>query len=177
MHRWNCDQTSEKQSQLWTVSTANLEKSDLNQSLFINTKGGVRLLLPVFHGGSGMKTSGFFICCSKIVYSWWQSAATDGVCEQNTLTRHIFSCLHAYFDSVAHDIGSRCSAHRVIHVSRGCASWFSSTLHFAPSQSLSSSTSSSWSSSSSSMWVGSERSLADKTPLTKLLCGNAKPRR
>ena len=38
--------------------TANLEKSDLNQSLFINTKGGIRLLLPVSHGGSGMKTGG-----------------------------------------------------------------------------------------------------------------------
>ena len=36
----------------------NLEKSDLNQSLFINTSGGIRLLLPVPHGGSGMKTGG-----------------------------------------------------------------------------------------------------------------------
>ena len=44
MHRWNSDQTSEKQSQFWTVSTANLEKSDLSQSLFINTKGDIRLL-------------------------------------------------------------------------------------------------------------------------------------
>ena len=59
MLRWNSDQTSEKQSQLWTVSTANLEKSDLNQSLFINTKGGIRLLLlPVPHGGSGLNTGG-----------------------------------------------------------------------------------------------------------------------
>ena len=55
MHRWNSDQTSEKQSQLWAVSTANLEKNDLNQSFFVNTKGGIRLLLPVPHGGSGMK--------------------------------------------------------------------------------------------------------------------------
>ena len=37
----------------------NLENIDLNQSLFINTKGGIRLLLlPVSHGGSGMKTGG-----------------------------------------------------------------------------------------------------------------------
>ena len=61
MHRWNSDPTSEKQSQFWTVSTAILEKSDMNQSLFINTKGGIRLLLlPVPHGGSGMKTGGAF---------------------------------------------------------------------------------------------------------------------
>ena len=87
MHRWNSDQTSEQQSQIWTVSTANLEKSDLNQFLFINSL----LLLPVLHGGSGMKIGGVFFkekCCSKIVYSWWQCAATDGVCEQNTLIRH-----------------------------------------------------------------------------------------
>ena len=30
MHRWNSDQTSEQQSQFWTVSTVNLEKNDLN---------------------------------------------------------------------------------------------------------------------------------------------------
>ena len=90
MHRWNSDRTSEKHWQICTVSTVNLEKSDLNQILLINTKGGIRRLLhPVPHGGSGMNTGGahnnyFFICCSKIVYSWWQSAATDGVCEQNT---------------------------------------------------------------------------------------------
>ena len=41
------------------VSTVNLEKSDLNQFLFINTKGGIRRLLhPVPHGGSGMNTGG-----------------------------------------------------------------------------------------------------------------------
>ena len=35
------------------------EKSDLNQFLFINTKGGIRRLLhPVPHGGSGMNTGG-----------------------------------------------------------------------------------------------------------------------
>ena len=80
MHRWNSDQTSEKQSQLWTVSTANLEKSDLNQSLFINTKGGIRLLLlPVPHGGSGMKTGGahnMFFFLKKIVVA--RSFTADG---------------------------------------------------------------------------------------------------
>ena len=57
MPRWNSDQTSEEQSQLWTVSTANLEKSDLNQSLCINTKGGIRLL-PALRGGFGIKNGG-----------------------------------------------------------------------------------------------------------------------
>ena len=66
MHRWNSDQTCEKQSHLWTVSTANLEKSDLNQFLLINTKGGIRLLLPpAAHCGSGMKTGGAH-------FFWWQ---------------------------------------------------------------------------------------------------------
>ena len=58
MHRWDSDLTSEQQSQLWTVSTENQEKNDLNPYLFINTKGGTRLLLPVLHGDSGMKTGG-----------------------------------------------------------------------------------------------------------------------
>ena len=38
------------------MNRPNLENSDLNQSLFINTKGGIRLLLPVPHGGSKMQT-------------------------------------------------------------------------------------------------------------------------
>ena len=59
MHRRNSDQTSEKNLQICTVSTVNLEKSDLNQFLFMNTKGGIRRLLhPVPHGGSGMNTGG-----------------------------------------------------------------------------------------------------------------------
>ena len=42
-----------------TVSTVNLEKSDLNHFAIINTKGGNRRLLhPVFHGGSGMNAGG-----------------------------------------------------------------------------------------------------------------------
>ena len=41
----------------------------------INTKGGIRLLFPVPHGGNGMKTVGAHVflqkkkSCSKIVYS------------------------------------------------------------------------------------------------------------
>ena len=42
-----------------TVSTVDLEKSDLNLLLFINTKHGIRRSLhPVPHGGSGMNTGG-----------------------------------------------------------------------------------------------------------------------
>ena len=59
MHRCDFDQTSEKHLQISTVSTVNLEKSDLNQFTVINTKGGIRRLLhPVLHGGSGMNTGG-----------------------------------------------------------------------------------------------------------------------
>ena len=51
----------------------NLEKKDLNQYLFINAKGGIHLLLPVPHGGSGMKTGGahsfFLIWSCQIVYN------------------------------------------------------------------------------------------------------------
>ena len=74
-------------------------------------------------------------------------------------------------NSVAREIGSRCSARHVIHVSCACVSDLSS-------QSLTSSTSSSLSSSSLVMWVGSERiflcasaneksdSLVNNAPLT-----------
>ena len=73
----------------------------------------------------------FLICCSKIVYSWWQSAATDGECEQNNLTQHIFSYLHACL-TVSHVIFAQngCPRH-VIHVSCACVSDLSSTLNFA----------------------------------------------
>ena len=57
MHRWDFDQTSDSQSQEWTVSTENQEKNVQNQSLFNSTQGGT-LLLPVLHGGIGIKTGG-----------------------------------------------------------------------------------------------------------------------
>ena len=56
-----------------------MEKSDLNQSLSINTKGGIRLLLPpVPHGGSGMKTGGAhnYLFLKKIVLA--RSLTADG---------------------------------------------------------------------------------------------------
>ena len=72
MHRWNSDQTSEQNLQICTVSIVNLEKSDLNQFLFINTKGGIRRLLhPVPHGGSGMNTGGAHkLKCQLPLSSW-----------------------------------------------------------------------------------------------------------
>ena len=99
-------------------------------------------------------------------------------CEENTLTRHIFSYLHTSFTvshvTLAQGVVRVMSS--MFHVA--VRSDLSSTLHFAPFQSLSSSASSSWSSSSSSMWVGSERiplcasaneepdSLVNNAPLT-----------
>ena len=41
-------------------------------------------------------------------------------CEENTLTLHFLVFAHM-FHSVARDIGARCSARHVIHVSYGCA--------------------------------------------------------
>ena len=54
-------------------------------------------------------------------------------CEQNTLTRHIFSCFfHSTHFNVAHDIGSRwLSASRHPSFMRSVCSDLSSTLHFA----------------------------------------------
>ena len=70
----------------------------------------------------------FWICCSKIVDSWCQSAATDGRSEQNTLTRHIFSylraCLMMSFTTLAQGV----SARHTIHVSCACVFDLSSTL-------------------------------------------------
>ena len=72
MHRCDSDQSSEQQSQSKTVSTENREKNDQNPSLFIITKGGIRLLLPVFMVAVESKLVEliiFEICCSKIFYS------------------------------------------------------------------------------------------------------------
>ena len=57
-------------------------------------------------------------------------AKKDNVCDQNTLTRHIFSCLHACL-TVSHVTLAQGSARHPIHVSCACVSDLSSTLHFA----------------------------------------------
>ena len=70
-----------------------MERSDLNQFLFINTKGGIRLLLPVPHGGSGTKTGGELIVFKFVVA---RSFTADGNLLQptervnRTPTRHLF---------------------------------------------------------------------------------------
>ena len=160
MHRWNSDQTSEKQSQLWTVSTGNLVKSDLNQSLFINTKG--------WHSSSSSSTSWW-----QWNENWWSSYFQEKVVERSFtadgkllqptgvwtehLTRHIFSCLHVCW-TVSHVTLAQGVVRVIPSMSHALVCLTSlrlSTLH--SSRSLSSSTSSSWSSTSPSMWVGSER--------------------
>ena len=56
-------------------------------------------------------------CCGQIVYSRRQSSATDGVCEQNTITRHIFSCFITLI-SVSHmTLAQDVCPHHVIHAS------------------------------------------------------------
>ena len=53
------------------------------------------------------------------------------ICEQNTLTRHIFSCLHACF-TVSHvTLDQGVTARHTIHVSCACVFDLISTLHFA----------------------------------------------
>ena len=69
----------------------------------------------------------FWICCSRVVYSWWQSAATDGVCKQYTLTRHLFLVFARMCNNLSHDIGSRCKCASC----HPCFMRLSSTLHFA----------------------------------------------
>ena len=81
------DQTSEKQSQVCTVSAANLEQSDLNLSFFINTKGGLRRLLhPAPHAGSGMKIGGAHFFFLKNVVA--RSFTADGNLLQPTGSVH-----------------------------------------------------------------------------------------
>ena len=81
-------------------------------------------------------------------------------CEQNTVTRHIFSCFTALI-SMSHVTVAQGVLRTSSHVSSACCcccldTLRPSTLQCSPS--LSSSFSFSWSSSSSSMWVGSMRS-------------------
>ena len=68
----------------------------------MKTKGGIRLLhllLPVLHGGSGMKTGGAHNLFSKFLVA--RSFTADGnllqptECEQNTSHFTLFSCLRA----------------------------------------------------------------------------------
>ena len=83
MHQWNSGQTSEKHLQMCSVSTVSLEKSDLNQFTFINTKGGIRgLLHPVPHDDSGTNTGGAHKL--KIVNDLWPHAMS-GLKEQGDL--------------------------------------------------------------------------------------------
>ena len=130
MHRCDFDQTSEPQSQQWTASTKNQENNVQNLFLFNSIKGGISLLLPVLHGGRGIKTgeahSFFFLknCCCRFVYSWWQLAATDGVCKQYTTHVTFFSCTACTFNDVRYHIGSSVGA-------RGLFSPF--FPHFVPS--------------------------------------------
>ena len=56
------------------------------------------------------------------------STATDGVCEQNTFTRHIFSCLRACGIMSHTTLAQGVSARHTIHVSCACLSDISSTL-------------------------------------------------
>ena len=115
MHQWNSDQTSEQQSQLWTVSTKNLEQNDLNQSLFINTKGGIRLLLPVPHGGSGMKTGGAHTFSFVVARSFTADGnllqPTGGV---NSTPSHVtFSrvCAHVLWSVARHWLKCMCASY------------------------------------------------------------------
>ena len=91
---------------------------------------------------------------TTISWTWWPF-----FCEQNTLTRHIFSCFTAHI-SVSHVTLAQVSCAHVIHVSSAWCCCLDtlrlSALHSSPS--LSSSFAFSWSSSSSSTWVGSMRS-------------------
>ena len=101
-----------QQSQLWTVSTENLEKNDLNQSFSSIPKVAFVFFFQLFMVAVESRLVELTIdvfCCGKIVYSWWQSAATDVECEQNTLTHHIFLVFACTSNDVSHDIGSRCS--------------------------------------------------------------------
>ena len=49
----------------------------------------------------------FWICCSRFVYSWWQSAATDGRCKQYTSHVTFFSYTMRELNDVHSHHGSR----------------------------------------------------------------------
>ena len=108
----------------------NLEKSDLIQLLFINTKGGIRRLLPpVPHGGSGMNTGGgdnYFIFISLLLVRSFTADSNllkpTGGGEQNTLTRQNFSHLHALITVSHTTLAQYVCPHHVILAS--CAVFF-----------------------------------------------------
>ena len=109
---------SEKHLQTCTVSTVNLEKSDLNQSLFITTKGGIRLLLlPALHGGTGIKTGGAhffnFVVAGSFTAGGNQLQPTGGVNSTSHTSPFSRMC-----NNLSHDIGSSVHARHPIHVSR-----------------------------------------------------------
>ena len=85
MHRWNSDQTSAKQQQRCTVSTVDLEKSDLHRFLSTSIRNGIRRLLhPAHHGGSGMTTGGALKFIK--VNSFW-ACEMSGTTEQGDLLK------------------------------------------------------------------------------------------
>ena len=49
-----------------------------------------------WHWNQNWWSSYFLICCSRIVHSWWQSAATDGWCVNSTPHTSLFArvCAH-----------------------------------------------------------------------------------
>ena len=163
----------------------NPEKNDQNQTLFINTKGGTRLLLPVLHGGSGIKTGGahiyvFKICCSRIVCLQLTAVCCNRRVFTVHLTRHFFLVFVRTCNLMSHDIGSSVCARHLVHVSRECLISLRPSL-YTLHLSLPSSTSSSCtltSTFSSSMWMSSEQDplctspneesgpLANNAPLT-----------
>ena len=126
MHRWNSDQTSEKHWQICTVSTVSLDPfSSIPKVAFFF------FFQYLMVAAEWKLVELIFFCCGKIIYSWRQSAATDGVCEQSTLTRHIFSCLSALIMMSHTALAQGVSARHTIHVSCAWVSDFSSTVHFA----------------------------------------------
>ena len=102
------DQTSEQQSQQWTASPRIWRRTTCTNSFSSIPKMAFVFFFWLFIVAVGKIGVFFFICCSKIVYRWVQSAATDeGVWTERLDTSHflVFVCTR---DNVSHDIGSRC---------------------------------------------------------------------
>ena len=102
-----------------------------------------------------------FFCCSQIVYSWQQSAATDGGCEQHTSQVTFSRWFYTHMRGSSHKFGVRTShSMRHPHALVLCV-WSSSTSPhsslFCPSSLLSSCLSSWPSTSLSTMWWTNSR--------------------